>query len=147
VAKTKLSPIPAGAYVEVNVDNIDEGRLKKKLESKIRQAYRALQQYEQETSDFGGKATVTLKVSVKREKGSAGVFRLAYKLVTTTPEAESATLAKQGADGQLICQPGGTTEDDPDQLVIFDQNGRVLGKVEEGVMVPMKRTANEQPPA
>lgn len=121
------SPVPPGAYVELNVDLIDEGKFRAHLESKMKQALKDLLQYEEDTMDRSGSAMVTLKFKMSRTKGSSEFFDLEYTVANQVPNVVRASTAKE-ANGRLICQPTGTSEDSPDQQLFFDRNGRIIGK-------------------
>lgn len=119
-------PAPPGAYVELDIDLIDEGKLKDVIEQKLRQAHKGLTDYEKETGDLTAKATVTIKLKLQRQRGSQQFMDVLYHARHEVPVMERVTSVRAAGD-KLLCQPAGSNEGDPDQQLFYDQNGRIIG--------------------
>lgn len=123
---SKKSPIPPGAYVGVNVNNIDEGKLKKRLDRQLTRAMKELKDYEEQSGDRSGKAVITATIALARSKDSKEFWAITYGVKIATPMPKNLSLVKE-RNGHLLCQPTGASEFDPDQMVIFDDKGRPIG--------------------
>ena len=126
-----MDPItpPPGALVELDVELIDEGKFKTYVEHKLKQALDGLLSYEQESMDSSAAATVTVKLKIQRQKGSAQFMDLSYKADTAVPVVERMSTVRV-ADGKLLCQPSGSNDGDPDQQLFYDARGRIIGGVD-----------------
>jgi len=120
------TPIPSGAYVELNVDLVSEGALRREIDRRIGQAFRELLEREQATGDKTGKAVVTAQIVIERGKDSEQFWRIRHKVQHAVPPITQMSLVK-GVNGRLICQPEGAGKDDPDQMKLFDAQGRCKG--------------------
>lgn len=123
------SPVPPGAFVELNAGNIDEGKFFKQLNAKIKRAYRELIDYEKSSEDTQGKAVITAQISIFRTKGTKDHFSIVHGTKISTPAQKNVSVVKARGE-HLLCQPTGASEFDPDQMVIFDAQGRAIGGVD-----------------
>jgi hypothetical protein len=126
LATRKGSPLPAGAMIELAFDNISEGKLMLRTNAKIKSAIKQLLQYEDESKDTGGQAVVTIKIKIGRMKKSKEYFDVKHVVKVETPSLVESSFVKD-VNGHLLVQPTGSSLFDPDQQVIFDAKGRVIG--------------------
>jgi hypothetical protein len=117
---------PPGAFLELDIDLIDEGKFSAYVMSKIRQLYDGLDAYEKESGDMTAKATATIKVTVQRLKGSTQSLDLSYRGKAEVPVVTRSTIVKV-ANGKMLCQPAGSSADDPNQQLFYDAVGRIIG--------------------
>jgi hypothetical protein len=122
---TEKSPAPPGALVQLDLPLIDEGKLVAQIERKLRHGLRELLEYETETGDRKAKAKITVSISLCRMKGAESFFDLQYSTKSSLPTAVKGTAVIE-KNGRLLCQPGGSNED-PEQQLFFDRNGRIIG--------------------
>lgn len=119
--------LPPGAMVRVGVDNIAEGDFKKKLDASIRRAVKQLYEYQRDTMDGGGKSVVTATITIAKAKGTDRQMAITTSVKVNIPTPVNISSAKMTDNGDLLCQPVGTSEYDPDQQTIFDNNGKIIG--------------------
>lgn len=120
------NPTPANAYVEVKADSIREGKFRKEFDQAIQSAFTELMAREDLTGDRTGQAVITAKVVIQRGKDMDTMFKITDSVRKSVPEAARSTLVK-GAGGRLLCQREGTSADDPDQMRLFDSEGKAVG--------------------
>lgn len=118
--------IPPGAYVEVGIEIVDEGKFIEQINRAMRDALRQLANYERETGDRAGCSKVTVVLGFRRAKGTDGFFEIKTKIATSVPQPQKASYAIERG-GKLLCQPVGTN-DDPGQQCFFDSTGRIIGE-------------------
>lgn len=115
--------------VELDVDLIDEGRMRTQLHQSLKRALRDLLAYEKESMDRDGSAEVTLKIKMGRTKGSSEFFDVEYGTSVKVPNVVRGTSVKE-VGGRLLCQPSGSNEDNPEQQLFYDAKGRIIGGVD-----------------
>lgn len=125
----KKSPIPAGAFVELNIDAIAEGKCRRDFERKLRRAYKELMEYEKETGDTKCKSVVLLKVTISRMAAAKEHIAITHNTKLSTPTVSEVSIVRERG-GRLLCQPVGASEFDPDQQVLFDSLGRPIQGVD-----------------
>ena len=120
------TPVPANAYVELNTDLIDEGGLRQELDQRLGQAFRQLLERESATGDKTAKAVISCRITIERGKDSEQFWRITHSVNHAVPPIDKTSLVR-GAGGRLICQPEGSSDDDPDQMHLFDAQGQPRG--------------------
>lgn len=121
---TTIKP-PDGAYVELDLDLIDEGKFKTHFEAKLRAALEGLLAYEKESFDLTGAATITVKVKLERQKGSQQFMDISYGAKSDVPVVTRGTQVRLAGD-RLLCQPAGSNEGSPDQQLFYDAKGNII---------------------
>lgn len=121
-------PVPAGSYVELGFDKIDRGSLLRQADAALRSAFRDLKEFERCAIDQIGKATVSVTVTIQRVEDTETEFEVIGTVRTKSPALRSCSLAK-GPGDTLICQPGGSSSDTPDQMRLFDGLGHPTGRI------------------
>lgn len=124
--RTRNVTPPPGAYVELDLNLIDEGNFKTLVEQKIKQALDGLLQYEQDSGDLTAAATVTVKIKLERQTGSQQFLDTSYSAKTEVPVVTRATQVRL-AGNRLLVQPTGSNEGCPDQQLFFDARGNIIG--------------------
>lgn len=119
------SRAPAGAYVEVGTNEIDEGKFVALLDSALRKAFRDFLDYEKTTGDSKAKVIITPKITLQRMKGSEELIDIAYTIPVKVPTAIRSTVAKERG-GKMLAQPAGTNDDSPDQQLFYDARGAII---------------------
>jgi hypothetical protein len=122
--------VPAGAYLELNLDLIDEGNLRVQADNAIRKAVAELLDYEKQTEDRGQSAEITVKLKIRRAKNANEHFEVTHTTAVKVPTPKRTSIVKE-ANGRLLCQPNGSSASDPDQMVFFDRHGRQIAHEEE----------------
>lgn len=115
--------------VELSIDNIDEGKARKEFNAKIRKAFRELLQYQKDTESSGGKAVVTLSVTMFKTKGTSDHYSVEHSTKITVPTMKNLSVVKARGE-RLLCQPIGASQHDPEQQAFFDSTGRIIGGVD-----------------
>lgn len=123
---SEKSPAPPGAFVEIGLEDIDEGKLVKAANAKLKKAFRDTLEYEKETSDKTAKFVMNIEITCERMPNSEELWDISYKIPTKIPTATRATFAKE-VGGKLLAQPAGTNEDTPDQQLFYDNRGAIIG--------------------
>lgn len=142
------SPVPPGAYVEVDVANINEGLFIAEVNAKMRKALGDLFVYEQGTGDRTGQIEVTAKIKVGRMANTRDLISITTKVTSKIPEPETTSEAKESG-GKLLCQPVGTN-DDAEQQLLYDGRGNLIGTdgrpriVEQDDREPLKMPRSAQ---
>ncbi len=140
---TDTSAAPPGAYVELEAALIDEGRFIETLNAALRRAFQELRDYHKATDSSKGTAVVTCKVSLCRSSGAKEFYDVTHGVKVTAPEVKRTSMVKEG-QGKLICQPAGSNEDSPDQMLFYDHTGRIIGTVD---LKSGEIAEEKQPPA
>lgn len=125
------SPAPPGAMVEVGFEILDEGRFLPTVNRKLREAAEALAKYELETGDKTSRSAVAIKITFARVKGAAALMGITTTIATSIPTPKGGSVAMERG-GKLLCQPVGTNEE-PQQQLFYDGNGRIIGPVREEI--------------
>jgi hypothetical protein len=112
--------------VELCTDLIDEGGLKRAMDRAIGRTLRELRDYERDTLDRGGEVSVQATIRVKRSPGTSEHFDVVYHVTTKVPTPKHKSQVKERG-GRLLCQPSGSSDGDPDQMLFFDSRGRIIG--------------------
>jgi hypothetical protein len=116
--------------VELRLAHVNEGKLVQRIDRAIRQAVQGLKQFELDSEQTGkGKASVSVSIEVKRV-GVEKHFGISYAVNVKTPTMRTETIAKESADGRAICRPEGSAHDSPDQGLLFNERGEVVGGVD-----------------
>lgn len=118
-------PIPHGAMVEICVDLVDEGDFKKRLDLAIRRAHRGLREYLEESKDKGGTATIVAKIKLRYDPDADDHVVIDHQIGVKTPERVKRSYVKE-RKGHLLCQPSGSSEDNPDQQRLFNPDGTII---------------------
>lgn len=127
--KPQTSLAPPGAFVELGLELINEGKFKQMVEAKPSQAVEGLMKYEKESGDMTATAEVTVKIKLQRPKGSNQFIDILYHAKTQVPVIEAITTVKQAGD-KLLCQPSGSNDGNPDQQLFYDACGQIIGGVD-----------------
>lgn len=125
----RKSPIPAGVYVEVGIDNIDDGRLRQEIDDALAEGLKKLEAWEKATDRRDGKYAVKVNIAVGRNAGSNQSFLIKASVSLATPAVPRACMVKL-AGGRLLCQPEGASMRDPDQISLFDVDGSPKGTLD-----------------
>jgi hypothetical protein len=123
------SPVPPGAMVELQVDNIDEGKFKKQFNAAMRRAFKELLAFQKESDSSGGKSVVTASITILKTPGTSDHFTIQHGCKTSVPTMKNVSIVKARGE-RLLCQPIGASEHDPDQQAFFDAQGRVIGGID-----------------
>lgn len=118
----KRSPAPFGAYVEVDVTNIKEGKFVEQINRTIQAGLIELIEHQKEAETKRGELVVTATIKIKRAPSTESVWSILTRVTKKTPTLEQASDAIQRGT-RLLCQPVGTTDDDPRQQQFFDASG------------------------
>jgi len=121
--------VPLGAYVEVKLENINQGRFLEQIDEALQKAARDLMEWEQAMEKKDGSFTVTAKVTGSRVKNATDHFTLKARVTINTPDIEQTAMVK-GTNGRIICQPEGADHHSPDQIRMFDVNGNPKGLID-----------------
>jgi hypothetical protein len=132
---TQQPLFPAGAMLELSLALISEGKLAAQIDEAIKQAHSALLGYREATGDPTGKAGVNIKIELKHDKDMQDVVVITHGVSVDYPKRTDSSFAKE-KNGRLLVQPIGSTQDSPDQQVIFDSRGRSIGVIEGGEFKP-----------
>lgn len=120
--------VPAGTYVELDVDKINEGAFRERIEELLRTGLKDYLRWEHAMDRKDGSFTVSAKINVSRVANSESHFAVKADVNLKTPVVQRTSLVK-GAGGVLLCQPEGSSGDDPAQIRLFDGLGRPKGVV------------------
>lgn len=126
-----LSPIPSGMYVELDVDGINDGNFRKSVDAAIQRGFRELDRWEEETMRADGAFEVQATIKVFRMPESNEIFIVEDRVKLKTPDLSHQSTAK-GVNGRLICQPEGSSSGDPNQIRLFDRQGRPKAMFDTG---------------
>lgn len=125
-----ISPVPPGAMVKVGMNELNGGKFVRQANSKLAKIVKGLLEFEEETGDMTGKALLTMKIVIRRLKNSADHFEVGYTFTEAVPSCKNVDIVKE-AGGRLLCQPAGASGDNPDQLLLFDSQGRIISGVDK----------------
>jgi hypothetical protein len=108
------------------------------LDNAIKKALSELREYHKATDSSGGKAKIKLDITLAKETDQ--FYGVSYSTKVESPGVQRTSMVKE-AQGRLICQPTGASErdsDDPDQMLIFDSTGKIIGDLNKdtGELVP-----------
>ena len=112
-------------FVEVGVDEIDEGKFKGELSAEVQRAYEALAQFVEETGSAGAKATVTAKIEIVMDPDARETVAMTTAVTSKLPKRARRSYYKQRG-GRLLAKPGGEDSGEPDQRRLFDEKGNKL---------------------
>ncbi len=121
-----MSDIPSGAMVQINIDLIGEGELRKEFDEAIAEAHQIIARRREKGNFGGGKATVTATVSLEYDPDLKDTIVITHCVSTKTPKNEKVSMAAEKA-GVMLCQLTGAGEDTPHQQRLFDRTGRAIG--------------------
>lgn len=122
----------SGLYHEVKAENIDEGRMVDRLNAQIARAASTIQKQWAEVGERKGKATVTLKIEIGANDKMQEFVDTDYTISTSVTPVQHSTLVR-AANGRLLVQPDGSSDENPDQLRmtdLYDQRGNLRAKVD-----------------
>lgn len=144
-------------FVELRALDIDQGRMMEQVDSEMRRGVRELNDQnnaraKRSQPPITGKITLSLTVEIDvNDNGSADV---SYKLKRSMPAVGSSTMARV-TNGYIMSMPGGTKNENPDQLRMFDGAGVLVphllntatGEItmpepEAGASIPINRTGS-----
>jgi hypothetical protein len=120
--------VPSGAMVELTADLIDEGLFLKQLNIKLRKAHRELKEYVDETGDGKAKAVLMCRVELCYDADAEDFIAITHNVGTRIPTPKKKTFVKERG-GRMLVQPIGSTDSSPDQMSLFDREGRVIGRL------------------
>lgn len=117
--------------VEVDIDNIDEGRMVDTINAAIAKGYAELQAAVEACGEKKGlKAKVSLgAIEVSFHPEFPDAVRLTYSTPQVTPPSTKRKVLATAAGGRMLCQPGGP-RDDSKQMLMFTPTGEVAGVVD-----------------
>jgi hypothetical protein len=139
------TPVPPGSFVEVDPTLLDEGRFLKTIGVSIKKALAELLEYEQQTGDLKAASQITLKVKLGRTEGTSNHFDVQYAVEVKSPAVTRGSIMLE-RDGRLLCQPTGASDADPEQMVLFDAQGRAIGDIDPTTGEVRRRPAGDVPP-
>ncbi len=113
---------PAGAMVQIDTDLIDEGKFRKRLDRAVLQAHRALREHVQDCQDRKARAVVLAKITLQYDVDADEHVSIDHAVKVQAPVRTCRTYVKEKA-GLLLCQPGGSSADAPEQQKFFYPNG------------------------
>lgn len=122
----ELSNVPPGAMLEIGLELIDEGKFIKQVNAAIRKAYKDLLDFEKQTDIKTGRASVAVSIGMGRLKQANNHFVVETQITVKQPASPKGATVVAEKCGRLLCQPVGTN-DDPEQQLIFDAQGRIIG--------------------
>jgi hypothetical protein len=120
------SPIPPGAMLEAGIELIDEGAFVKEINAKLRQAHKAMLQYEEETGQKDAKVGLAINITLARLNGSKEFLSIEATCAVKLPQPVKRLSTAVEKAGRMLCQPVGTN-DDPTQQLYFDHRGQIIG--------------------
>lgn len=114
--------------VEVDIGNIDEGRMLDTINAAVSKGYAELQAAVDACGEKKGlKTTIALgKLEVSFHPEFPDSVRLTYSTPQVTPPSIKRKLLATAANGVMLTQPGGP-RDDPRQTLMFTPKGEVAG--------------------
>ena len=121
------APIPHGSMIKVRLQDLAEGQFIRDVDHAIHAAYQAIEKIKSDRGVIPGDAKVSIELKIGFDPDAPDMVAIVAGLKTSLPAVSTATLAKSKA-GQLLCQPTGTSDGDPDQMVLFAPDGRRIGK-------------------
>ena len=123
--KTKTPPLPSDTLLELTSNLIDEGRFVGDLNAAIAEANEILEKRIKK-GDTKCRCKITATIEIASDKDLTDHRMIRYAVTTKTPKEERSTLAKS-KNGRLLCQADGTGAESPDELKLFDRQGRAIG--------------------
>jgi hypothetical protein len=120
-------------FREATLALIDEGELLAEAEEQFASLQRRMAGYARLWRDAarGAKATLTLKLTVKVEDPTEGMFSVRGETVARVPSrpahvTSAISAAGEGGEEVLMCRASGTANDNPCQRRLFTQDGRAI---------------------
>ena len=122
---------PAGLMIEVDAENIDEGRFLQAVTAAASKAYAELNAAVEATGQSGLKARVKLgTLELAMHKDLDDTVHITYSTpVVVPPSVKRKTLAL-AKGGRILSQPGGPNKDEPRQMRMFTTDGKPAALVD-----------------
>jgi hypothetical protein len=115
--------------IQLGVEQIGEGDLIAQMNEAIAEAHRTLQR-RRESGYPSGKIKIGAEIAVEYDPNMPDHVAVRYSVSSRSPKEERVTLAKE-KNGVLLVQPTGSSEDAPEQMRMFDKNGRLVGTMDQ----------------
>jgi len=122
---THLESLPSGTMVELSTGLIGEGKFIEEIDRALAEAAAALVK-RKSSGERSGSCKITATIDVGYDPDIEDHVTVVHCVVLKTPKNEKMTLVKEKG-GRLLCDPSGSTASTPDQLRLFDRNGRPTG--------------------
>lgn len=126
------APTAPPLLVEVTVETLDEGSFVRSFNTHLVRAARELREARAEQCRRGikQKLSMRIKANVKLilEPESDELLAIECDVSRALPNPANVTFARLTGE-TILAQPGGTTPDSPDQLHIFNRDGKPSGEV------------------
>lgn len=84
-----------GKFIELGIEQIGEGKFKQIFQQKLREIHKALMDYEEQTKDQTGSASMTAKITLSRTKGMQEFATIQFSFTTKTPQTAMAATNNQ----------------------------------------------------
>ena len=124
----KRNTIPADAYIELSVNNINEGDFVKQIDDAIRLGVVELLRWEQVMHRRDAAVTISPKIKIKR--ASDELMQINASLSTSVPSITCESSYRL-MENKLLCQLEGSSKENPDQMKLFDFRGRPKGVLDK----------------
>ena len=121
--KPSVSPVPSGMYIELNIDVINDGDFKESINRAIQRGLREYLNWENASDRKDGCFEIHATLRFSRIPNSQEHFIIEDRVKLKVPDISHQSTTKV-ANGLFLCQPEGTSMDDPDQIRLFDSRGR-----------------------
>lgn len=121
--------VPPGSYVKLELGLVREGKFLAEINDEItQQAAKMRKRIAQ--GDQSVTATIAIKLKLKPDDKIEGLIVLEPSVDGRISPIKSADHVRMAPNGTLLCQPGGSSADDPDQIKLFyDRNGTIEGRL------------------
>ncbi len=122
--------VTKGTYIELDAVTLDNGVFMERLTAEIRKAAVDLAKFQKESETKGGKATVSVQLTIKRSgKEHAAID---YVVTHKVPKVGTGTMVRMADTGRLLLDEAtrGAGLNDRDQLQLFDRSGNMTHKVD-----------------
>lgn len=134
--------VPADALVELTAELVGEGSLLREIDQALSEAAAALARRKlRGRIDGDCVVTATIRLGYDEEREDHVVVTHFVQLRTPRNEVVTSVVEKRG---RLLCQPGGSGPDSPNQMRLFRPDGEPIGTVDRrtGELVDGDRTTD-----
>lgn len=122
--------LPAGAMIELNLAQINEGDLLREINAQMATAHRELQSYREATGAANGVCKVGVELAFSYDPDMKDHVVVTHSVKLAVPARTNKVIVKESG-GKLLCQPTGADGKSPDQMRLFDAKGNPIGMFDE----------------